>query len=205
MIQTLLSSLVVYVSTSIDYLFILLIIFSQVHSSKGFRQVLLGKYVGTSFLVAASLLAAYILNSIPQDWVIGLLGFIPIFLGIRVALVGEEEMEEEEVLEKIEARGTNRLAWAVALITVASGGDNLGIYIPYFSSLSVAEIGLVIIVFALSVYALCYGAYKIAKISFIAETMETYERFIIPIVFIALGIYIMWENGTFQMLGNILT
>ncbi|BDZ72257.1 hypothetical protein GCM10025861_27740 (plasmid) [Methanobacterium petrolearium] len=69
----------------------------------------------------------YVLNFIPQDWIIGLLGLIPIFLGIRVAFVGEEEEEEEEVVEKLESRGTNRLFWTVALITIASGGDNLGI------------------------------------------------------------------------------
>lgn len=89
MLQSILSALAVYVSTSIDYLFILLIIFSQSHTKKGLRQIFWGQYLGTGILVAVSLFAAYVLNFIPQDWIIGLLGLIPIFLGIRVALVGE--------------------------------------------------------------------------------------------------------------------
>lgn len=52
-------------------------------------------------MVAISLFAAYVLNFIPQDWIIGLLGLIPIYLGIRVAFVGEEEEEEGEVVEKL--------------------------------------------------------------------------------------------------------
>ncbi|WP_416239811.1 cadmium resistance transporter, partial [Listeria innocua] len=36
-----------------------------------------------------SLFAAYVLNLIPQDWIIGLLGLIPLYLGIQVALYGE--------------------------------------------------------------------------------------------------------------------
>ena len=140
------------------------------------------------------------LNFIPQDWIVGLLGLIPIYLGIRVAMGAEEEAEEEEVVEKLECRGSNRLFWAVALITIASGGDNLGIYIPYFTSLSVSEIVLVLVVFAVSIAILCYISYRLANISFVADTLEKYERIIVPIVFIGLGIFIMLENGTIQTL-----
>ena len=202
MLQSIISALAVYISTSIDYLFILLIIFSQSHTKKGLSQIFWGQYLGTGILVAVSLFAAYVLNFIPQDWIIGLLGLIPIFLGIRVALVGEEEEEEEEVVEKLESRGTNRLFWTVSLITIASGGDNLGIYIPYFTSLAVSEIIIALIVFAISVAVLCSISYKLAKISFISETLEKYERILVPIVFIGLGIYILIENGTIQTLLN---
>jgi cadmium resistance transport/sequestration family protein len=200
MLQTIFSAIAVYISTSIDYLFILLIIFSQSQTKRGLRQIYLGQYLGTGILVAISLFAAYVLNFIPQDWMVGLLGLIPIYLGIRVAMGGEEEAEEEEVVEQLESRGSNRLFWAVALITIASGGDNLGIYIPYFTSLSVSEILIVLIVFAISIAVLCYISYRMAKISFVAETLEKYERMIVPIVFIGLGIFIMLENGTIQTL-----
>lgn len=205
MLQTILTAIAVYVSTSIDYLFILLIIFSQSHTKQGIRQIYWGQYLGTGILVAVSLFAAYVLNFIPQDWIVGLLGLIPIGLGIRVALVGEEEEEEEEVVEKIESGGINRLFWTVSLITIASGGDNLGIYIPYFTSLSISEIVIALIVFAISIAVLCYISYRLAKIYFVSETLEKYERIIVPIVFIGLGLYIMIENGTIQTLLNFLT
>lgn len=201
MLQSILSALAVYVSTSIDYLFILLIIFSQSHTQKGIRHIFWGQYLGTGILVAVSLFAAYVLNFIPQDWIIGLLGLIPIYLGIRVAVIGEEEEEEEEeVVEKLESRGTSRLFWTVALITIASGGDNLGIYIPYFTSLAFSEILIALVVFVISIAILCFISYKLAKISFVSETLEKYERIIIPIVFIGLGIFILVENGTIQTL-----
>ena len=200
MLQTIFSAIAVYISTSIDYLFNLLIIFYQSQTKRGLRQIYFGQYLGTGNLVAVSLFAAYVLNFIPQDWIVGLLGLIPIYLGVRVAMGGEEEAEEEEVVEKLESRGPNRLFWAVALITIASGGDNLGIYIPYFTSLSIFEIALAIVVFAVSIAILCYISYRLAKISFVAETLEKYERIIVPIVFIGLGIFIMLENGTIQTL-----
>ncbi|WP_423190239.1 CadD family cadmium resistance transporter [Alkalibacterium sp. f15] len=200
MIQTIFSAIAVYISTSIDYLFILLIIFSQSHTKKGITHIYWGQYLGTGILVAVSLFAAYVLNLIPQDWIIGFLGLVPIYLGIRAALNGEDEENEEEVVEKISSRESNRLFWTVALITIASGGDNLGIYIPYFASLSTSEIIIALAVFIPSVSLLCYISYRLAKISFVSETLERYERLIVPIVFIGLGFFIMLENGTIQTL-----
>lgn len=203
MTQTILSAIAVYISTSIDYLFILMIIFSQSYTRKGLFQIYGGQYIGTGILVVASLFAAYVLNFIPQDWLIGLLGLIPIFLGVRIALLKESEEEEGKVVEKLEKRGSTRLFWVVTLLTIASGGDNLGIYIPYFTSLSFSEIIVILIVFFISTFLLCQISYKLAEISFVSETIEKYERIIVPVVFIGLGLYIMVENGTISTLLNI--
>lgn len=89
MIQSIFLAFTVYISTSIDYLFILLIVFSQNHTKKGLSQIFFGQYLGMGILVAISLLAAHVLNFIPRDWIVGLLGLIPIYLGVRVALAGE--------------------------------------------------------------------------------------------------------------------
>ena len=51
-------------------------------------------------LVGASLVAAYVVNFVPEEWMVGLLGLIPIYLGIRFAIVGEGEEEEEEIIER---------------------------------------------------------------------------------------------------------
>ena len=200
MLQTIISALAVYVSTSIDYLLILMIIFSQSSTKGKMKGIIGGQYLGTGMLVAFSLFTAYVLNLIPEDWIIGLLGLIPLYLGIRIAFKGEQDEDEEEVLEKMEAGGGNRLFWTVALITVASGGDNLGIYIPYFTSLTGLETGVALIVFAISVAILCYISYRLSKITLISETIEKYQRVIVSLVFIGLGIYIMIENGTIQTL-----
>src|SRR5699024_11640383 len=103
-------------------------------------------------LLAVSLFAAYVLNFIPQDWIIGLLGLIPIYLGIRVAVIGEEEEEEEEVVEKLESRGTSWFFLTVALITIALGGDNLVIYITFFTCLA-----FLLIIFSLIVFIFDYN------------------------------------------------
>ena len=142
MTANLLSAIAVFVSTSIDYLVILTIVFAQTRSRRGVTHVTLGLYLGTAILVISSLLAAYVLHFIPEEWIIGLLGLIPIALGIYVAVRKEDddEDEEDELAERFEHTMENRLFWTMTLITIASGGDNIGVYIPYFASLDISGI-----------------------------------------------------------------
>lgn len=201
MVQTIITALAVFISTSIDYAVILTIIFSQARTRKSIGHVVGGMYLGTAFLVIVSLLAALVLHIIPNERVIGLLGLVPLILGIRAAIkrgneAEDEEKEESDILERLESRKATRLFWTIALITVASGGDNLGVYIPYFVTMTGSELAIMVVVFILATAGLCVLGYRLAKIPFVANTLEKYERIIVPIVYIALGIYIMAESGT---------
>lgn len=61
------------------FMFLLvLIIFSQSSTKRKMKGIAGGQYLGTGMLVAFSLFAAYVLNLIPEDWIIGLLGLIPL-------------------------------------------------------------------------------------------------------------------------------
>lgn len=197
--QTIISAIGVYISTSIDYLIILIILFAQLSQNKQKWHIYAGQYLGTGLLVGASLVAAYVVNFVPEAWMVGLLGLIPIYLGIRFAIVGEgEEDEEEEIIERLEQSKANQLFWTVTLLTIASGGDNLGIYIPYFASLDWSQILVALIVFAIGIIISCELSRVLSSIPLISETIEKYERIIVPLVFIPLGLYIMYESGTIE-------
>lgn len=204
MINTIISAIGVYISTSIDYLLILVILFAQLHSKREKLQIYAGQYLGTAVLVSISLFAAYVVNFIPDKWIVGLLGLIPLFIGIKFALSGEDEDETEEIREKIEQDKSKNLLWTVVLLTIASGGDNLGVYIPYFSSLNWSKIIIVLIIFAIGIAILCELSRSLSKIPVVSEIIEKYEKIIVPVVFIALGIYIMYENGTIQTIVKML-
>ena len=196
--QTIISAIGVYISTSIDYLIILIILFAQLSQSKQKWHINAGQYLGTGLLVGTSLVAAYVVNFVPEEWMVGLLGLIPIYLGIRFAIVGEGEEEEEEIIERLEQSKSNQLFWTVTLLTIASGGDNLGIYIPYFASLDWSQTLVALLVFAIGIIIFCELSRVLSSIPLISETIEKYERIIVPLVFILLGLYIMYENGTIE-------
>ncbi|CJX18900.1 CadD family cadmium resistance transporter [Streptococcus pneumoniae] len=197
--QTIISAIDVYISTSIDYLIILIILFAQLSQNKQKWHIYAGQYLGTGLLVGASLVAAYVVNFVPEEWMVGLLGLIPIYLGIRFAIVGEDaEEEEEEIIERLEQSKANQLFWTVTLLTIASGGDNLGIYIPYFASLDWSQTLVALLVFVIGIIIFCEISRVLSSIPLIFETIEKYERIIVPLVFILLGLYIMYENGTIE-------
>ncbi|HFQ8821578.1 TPA: CadD family cadmium resistance transporter [Streptococcus pneumoniae] len=197
--QTIISAIGVYISTSIDYLIILIILFAQLSQNKQKWHIYAGQYLGAGLLVGASLVAAYVVNFVPEEWMVGLLGLIPIYLGIRFAIVGEDaEEEEEEIIERLEQSKANQLFWTVTLLTIASGGDNLGIYIPYFASLDWSQTLVALLVFVIGIIIFCEISRVLSSIPLIFETIEKYERIIVPLVFILLGLYIMYENGTIE-------
>ena len=203
--QTIISAIGVYISTSIDYLIVLIILFAQLSQNKQKWHIYAGQYLGTGLLVGVSLVAAYVVNFVPKAWMVGLLGLIPIYLGIRFAIVGEgekEEEEEEEIIEKLEQSKANQLFWTVTLLTIASGGDNLSIYIPYFASLDWAQTLVALLVFSIGVIIFCELSRVLSSIPLISETIEKYERIIVPSVFIPLGLYIMYESGTIETFLN---
>lgn len=197
--QTIISAIGVYISTSIDYLIILIILFAQLSQNKQKWHIYAGQYLGTGLLVGASLVAAYVVNFVPEEWMVGLLGLIPIYLGIRFAILGEDaEEEEEEIIERLEQSKANQLFWTVTLLTIASGGDNLGIYIPYFASLDWSQTLVALLVFVIGIIIFCEISRVLSSIPLIFETIEKYERIIVPLAFILLGLYIMYENGTIE-------
>ena len=198
--QTIISAIGVYISTSIDYLIVLIILFAQLSQNKQKWHIYAGQYLGTGLLVGVSLVAAYVVNFVPEAWMVGLLGLIPIYLGIRFAIVGEGE--EEEIIERLEQSKANQLFWTVTLLTIASGGDNLSIYIPYFASLDWAQTLVALLVFAIGVIIFCELSRVLSSIPLISETIEKYERIIVPLVFIPLGLYIMYESGTIETFLN---
>ena len=192
---TLFTAIASYIGTSIDYVLVLVILFAQIkHQGKGkIRQVVLGQYVGLSFLLLVSILGAYGLTFIREEWV-GFLGLVPILIGLNVAIRGEDE-EAEEALEETLTKHSS-LFWGVVFLIISLGGDNLGVYTPLFTSFSVSELILTIGIYFILAAGLLYGTYKIAAVDEVEEWVEKYERIIVPVVFIGLGLLIIYENGT---------
>ncbi|WP_193438176.1 cadmium resistance transporter, partial [Streptococcus suis] len=94
---------------------------------------------------------------------------------------------------------------SIIFISLASGVDNLGIFTPYFTTLSTLETLLTAGLILLETVAICYLAEKFGSLHSISEFIEKYEKMILPTIFIILGIYILFEFGTMTYLLQLLT
>ncbi|RBA01252.1 Cadmium resistance transporter [Staphylococcus arlettae] len=109
MIATILTAAAVYVATGIDYLVILILLFSQVKKGQ-VKHIWIGQYIGTAIVIGASLLVAQgVVNLIPQQWVIGLLGLLPLYLGVKMWIKGEEDEDESSILSLFSSGKFNQL------------------------------------------------------------------------------------------------
>ncbi|MBS6895863.1 MAG: cadmium resistance transporter, partial [Staphylococcus epidermidis] len=81
MIQTIVTAAILYIATAVDLLVILLIFFAKAKTKKEYRDIYIGQYVGSVILIVVSLFFAFVLNYVPEKWILGLLGLIPIYLG----------------------------------------------------------------------------------------------------------------------------
>ena len=203
MIQNVVTSIILYSGTAVDLLIILMLFFAKRKSRKDIINIYLGQFLGSVSLILLSLLFAFVLYYIPSKEILGLLGLIPIFLGLKVLLLGDSD---GEAIAKDGLRKDNKnLIFLVAMITFAScGADNIGIFVPYFTTLNLADLIVALLTFLVMIYLLVFSAQKLAQVSSVEETLEKYSRWFIAVVYLGLGIYILIENNSFDMLWTML-
>ena len=203
MIKNVVTSIILYSGTAVDLLIILMLFFAKRKSRKDIINIYLGQFLGSVSLILLSLLFAFVLNYIPSKEILGLLGLIPIFLGLKVLLLGDSD---GEAIAKEGLRKDNKnLIFLVAMITFAScGADNIGVFVPYFTTLNLANLIVALLTFLVMIYLLVFSAQKLAQVPSVGETLEKYSRWFIAVVYLGLGIYILIENNSFDMLWTML-
>lgn len=198
MIQTIVTATILYIATAVDLLVILLIFFARAKTKKEYRDIYIGQYVGSVTLIVVSLFFAFVLNYVPEKWILGLLGLIPIYLGIKVAIYDDCE-GEKRAKKELNEKGLSKLVGTVAIVTIAScGADNIGLFVPYFVTLSVTNLFITLFVFLILIFFLVFTAQKLANIPGVGEIVEKFSRWIMAVIYIALGLFIIIENDTIQ-------
>ena len=203
MVQNVVTSIILYSGTAVDLLIILMLFFAKRKSRKDIINIYLGQFLGSVSLILLSLLFAFVLNYIPSKEILGLLGLIPIFLGLKVLLLGDSD--GEAIAKDGLRKDDKNLIFLVAMITFAScGADNIGVFVPYFITLNLANLIVALLTFLVMIYLLVFSAQKLAQVPSVGETLEKYSRWFIAVVYLGLGMYILIENNSFDILWTIL-
>ncbi|QLE55593.1 cadmium resistance transporter [Nostoc sp. TCL26-01] len=176
-------------------------------------NVILGEFIGFTALVVASLpgfLGGLIL---PTAWV-GLLGFLPIAIGINHLLTREQEEDTVQAVT-VDFPGSQtsyrhrKSLWAtlrdpqtyrVSAVTIANGGNNIGIYVPLFASSNLPSLGVILCVCYLTVGVWCFMSYNMTRNPLMAPVLARYGRKVFPLVLIWLGCSILIKSESYQLL-----
>lgn len=151
-------------------------------------EIWAGQYLGFSVILLVAFTAALGLRVVPVQWV-GLMGFIPLLLGIRglITLVRTRSDPDPPVI------ATGLLS--VVAVTVANGGDNLALYTPVFRIIGVADAALTLAVFAVCTALWCLAGQLAVSHQRVVEILQRWGRWLVPVVFLVLGVYIFARSG----------
>jgi cadmium resistance transport/sequestration family protein len=205
---TLVTAVVTFVVTNIDDILILTIFFSELSPSFLVRHIVAGQYLGFSAIVTISLLGFLAGLVIPREW-IGLLGFLPIYIGIRKLVHRSETVEPVQVseLEQKTSRPPilsgilSRQTLGVATVTIANGGDNIGIYTPLFANSDLLRLMVILSVFYILIGMWCYLGFHLANRRTVAQLFSRYGHVFVPFVLICLGVLILLESESYMLIG----
>jgi cadmium resistance protein CadD (predicted permease) len=139
------------------------------------------------------------------------LGLLPLFLGLRAAWKVWRERRETAAdaeagseTQDAEAQGATHPGrrpgvLTVAAVTLANGGDNIGVYVPVFAATGVGALLSYVIVFLLLVAVWCVAGWWFASRPVVAQVLTRWGHLILPVVLITIGLIILIEGGAFGL------
>jgi len=189
LLSTMVAAVGVFAGTDVDDIIVLTVLFlaGRVAGRPTKVHVIVGQYLGIAALVAVSAIAAVGLLIVPQRW-IGLLGLVPIALGIRGLVAAATNRDSDT---PVAAAGV----LSVAAVTVANGADNLSVYIPLFRTIGLGDSLLAVAVFAVMVAVWLAAAFWLGSHTRVVALVERFGHWLVPVVFVAIGALILIRSG----------
>jgi cadmium resistance protein CadD (predicted permease) len=197
LIITVRAAIGIWIGTSIEDLVVLTTLFLSFRANGRPRpwQIAAGWYTGIACLVAIAGAAAIGLILVPENWV-GLLGFIPVGIGVY-KLIGTIRSRKDDV--KIQQVMAARV-FSIAAIAISNGGDNVSVYVPVFRTIGLSQSAVMVAVFAVCVGVWCAVAALLGSHKKLVLLIERYGHWIVPAVCIAIGLLIIIDTGLFTHL-----
>ena len=178
------------------------------------RHVVVGEFPGLTILISVSLVG-FFAGMIVSDMWVGLLGVLPIMIGIHQLMSKEEDDESNDVIEEVEKVHTEvgrprikQSLWStirdpkthrVTAVHVSNGGNNVAVYIPLFASSSLPSLGVILTMCYMTIGFWCFCSYNLTRFPGISVLIARYGRKIAPFVLIYLGLSIIVKSQSYRL------
>ena len=188
MISLTLLSIVLFAGTHVDDLLLLLSFFADHTVPRS--AIIVGQYIGVTLLLLGGLLCSEIAVMLPPIY-LRLLGLVPLAIGLA-KLQALFSRHCADAIEPATASTHGRHTLGVAALTLSSGGDNLGVYLPFFATHPMRARLVIIVVFLFMTAVWCFVARWLAHHRLLQPLIRTWGERILPLVLILLGLHILF-------------
>jgi cadmium resistance protein CadD (predicted permease) len=181
--------------TNIDDLVVLAMFFAQGAGHRhAARRIAIGQYLGFAAILAVAVPAALGATFLP-DRAVPYLGLLPLALGGRAAVQAWRHRGHDDEDHGREARAGGPRVLEVAAVTVANGGDNIGVYVPVLATAGAGGMTVYVAVFLVLVAVWVAAGRYFATRPVVARTLGRWGHILLPLVLIGIGLLILVEGG----------
>lgn len=185
-----------FLVTNIDDIIVLSLFFARGAGQRGTTaKIVVGQYLGFGGILLGSIAVTLGAGLFLPEGAIPYFGLIPLLLGLYAAWQAWRNGDDDD--DAVADKPVSALA--VAAVTFANGGDNIGVYVPVFLAVGTTALIAYCIVFLGLVLILVVAAKYVATRKPIAEVLERWEHVLFPLVLIVLGLVILIEGGAFGL------
>ncbi|MCK8617895.1 CadD family cadmium resistance transporter [Fructobacillus sp. M158] len=149
-----------------------------------FRSVLLAYLFGTLLLMVLSFLAGEILERFLPEWLLGILGFLPIYFALR------EDDEEEG-----EKRGRSPFWLVLTTYLSVCAGCNLALFLPALLSIDWLTFTWELLVIALLTVIIVFVLRFLAENKVLAILIDRFGEKLMKVCYILIGLYVLVDSG----------
>jgi cadmium resistance protein CadD (predicted permease) len=184
--------------TNFDDIVILALFFGRGEGERGAaRRVVAGQYLAFIAILAIAIGIAYGAGFLPRR-AIAYLGLLPIGIGLWEAWKLRKHRAEDRNREANTGEGSPAIL-KVAATTFGNGGDNIGVYVPVFTTVSTGATIIYAAVFLVLVGVWCAAGRFFATRPVIARALSRWGHLVLPVVLVAVGVFILVEGGAFGL------
>jgi len=185
--------------TNFDDIVVLSLFFAQGAGQHGAaRRVVAGQYLAFTLILAVAIAISFGASFLPKD-AIAYLGLLPIALGLRDGWKVWKNHQHGDGEEEAAGGPGGPTTVKVATVTFANGGDNIGVYVPVFTTVGTTGTIVYSVVFLVLVGVWCAAGRFFATRPAIAKALDRWGHILLPVVLIALGLFILIEGGAFGL------
>jgi cadmium resistance protein CadD (predicted permease) len=187
-----------FVGTNIDNTLVTMALVAGAPVERAYR-IAVGQVLGSLVIVLVAVAGAVVLFQFSPE-VVGLLGLVPLTIGVRGLLSVRSARGRADREEAIARRAVGRSLTAAMLVTIGASGDNLAAFIPLFRAGGAANVAAFAVVFVVGEALLTYLVLVGGRHPKARALMTRLGAVAVPLLLCVVGVLVMLEARTFSLL-----